>query len=608
MRLLVLVYENRQPVATEEFDGPIEIGRQRDRDEVMYSRKPEGKRTRWVVAERTETMVGREQLHIEPVTETRVRVHNGSDKQPIRFLDGSDLAAKATVELPLPVLIILSQNKTLRVQSVGGGGGPSEHSLVDVTMPPASSRAAARLPSLMSPSGQVSTQNMLNWLTRAIDVLQAAAVSTNFYDRAAQAVIDTVMLDAARVLVHRDGAWTVATVQVAPGHDESTLPRPSQSVLTRMWTERKTCWEVLPPSQQHPESLHGIETVVASPILDKEGKIIGALYGERRQRLRAGSTNTFSLLEGQLVELLARTVAAGLSRMEEERNAATARVRMEQFLQPALAQRLLANPGLLEGRDQIVTVLFCDIRGFSQISYNLGASKTIAWCRDVLDAVTASVEKEQGVVVDYIGDGMMAMWGAPDETQTDHAARACRSALDMIDRMADINQKWTSVIGVPTQLGIGINTGEAQVGNVGSAFKFKYGALGNTVNMASRVQGATKAFKTKVLLTEHTYAAVKDQFPMRMLGKVKVIGISKEVELYELFSRDFPNGAEACVEYKKAWDLFVEARFTEAARTLGNWRAKSPEDDPVLMLLYRSVEALVKGKPVNHPVLELTEK
>src|SRR5262245_34889128 len=110
-RLQVLVFEKGQQVQSAEFDAPVEVGRQRDRDEGLFSRRKEGPGWRWVVARRDETMVGRNQLRLEPLPDGRVRVSNGSDKQPIRFFDGSDLQPTSSRDLALPVQVILSQEK-----------------------------------------------------------------------------------------------------------------------------------------------------------------------------------------------------------------------------------------------------------------------------------------------------------------------------------------------------------------------------------------------------------------------------------------------------------------------------------------------------------------
>jgi adenylate cyclase len=354
------------------------------------------------------------------------------------------------------------------------------------------------------------------------------------------------------------------------------------------------------------ESLSGVETVVAAPILDKSGGVIGALYGERRRMMRVQQP-PLGALEASLVELLARIVAGGLARIEEEQRAASAQAMFEQVFTPQLAQQLQACPDMLEGRDRDVTVLFCDIRGFSRISEELGAQQTIAWCRDVLDRLSGCVMAEDGVVVDYIGDGLMAMWGAPGE-QPDHAARACRTALAILNELPALNQKWSDLLKEEMALGMGINSGVAQVGNVGSRHKLKYGALGNTVNVASRVQGASKYFKCPVLLTGETQSRLGDQFPTRRLGQVRVVNIARPVQLHQLFPRGWEVAEQARVEYEKALELFEARDFGGAARTLGQWRAHCPQDDPVLVLMYRAVRAMVEGDPPGHPVWELKEK
>jgi adenylate cyclase len=336
------------------------------------------------------------------------------------------------------------------------------------------------------------------------------------------------------------------------------------------------------------------------------------LYGERRivvkkPSQRGQGDGNFTDLEAMLVELLARGVAAGLARLEEERKALQHRVQFEQFFTPALARQLMNSPDMLEGKDREVTVMFCDIRGFSRISEKLGAAQTIPWCRDVLDVLSGAVIQEGGVVVDYVGDGLMAMWGAPEE-QPDHPARACRAALAILEGLAELNARWQATLKEPMALGIGINTGQAMVGNVGSRHKFKYGALGPTVNMASRVEGATKRFRSKVLLTASTASRLNESFQTRPLGRVKVVGIEKVEDLHELFPPDFPDPARARSEYANALSLFAQKRYGEAARTLGNWRAVCATDDTVLVLLLRCVKAMVEGDHPDHPVLKLDEK
>src|SRR5262249_46112855 len=158
-----------------------------------------------------------------------------------------------------------------------------------------------------------------------------------------------------------------------------------------------------------------------------------------------------------------------------------------------------------------VTVLFCDVRGFSRFSERLGPQKTIAWMNEVMNALSQCILDHEGVLVDYIGDELMAMWGAP-VPQDDQRRQAARAALAMIAALPVLNEKGARVLAEPMNVGVGINTGPAQVGNTGSSFKFKYGPLGNTVNLASRVQGLTKYLNSRLLVTAATRERIGDDF------------------------------------------------------------------------------------------------
>src|SRR5207302_9074849 len=224
-------------------------------------------------------------------------------------------------------------------------------------------------------------------------------------------------------------------------------------------------------------------------------EVVGALYADRRRGESNKSLGLITKVEAMLVELRAGSVAAGLARVEQEQAAIRARVQFEQFFTPELSRQLTAQPDLLEGRDAEVSILFCDIRGFSRISERLGPTRTVSWINHVLGELSECVLAHQGVLVDYIGDELMAMWGAPG-VQPDHAKLACRAGLAMLESLPRLNEHWLSVLEEPMGLGVGINTGLARVGNTGTQRKFKYGPLGGTVNLASRVQGANKFLKT----------------------------------------------------------------------------------------------------------------
>ena len=301
-------------------------------------------------------------------------------------------------------------------------------------------------------------------------------------------------------------------------------------------------------------------------------------------------------------------MAVGLARMEQERAAIAARVQFEQFFTRELSQQLARDPALLEGRDAEVTLLFCDIRAFSRISEKLGPEGTVRWVSQVMGTLSDCVLEHQGVLVDYIGDELMAMWGAPVE-QPDHARLACQAALAMLNTLPALNERWEPILGEPLHIGIGLNTGLARVGNTGTRQKFKYGPLGNTVNLASRVQGATKYLKCPVLLTEWTQARLDERFRTRRLCQVRVVNIQQPVALYELLPNDFPHWPELKVKYEKALEEFDARNFRPAARILSNLLGEVVHDDgPSLVLLSRAVNALVGDAEEKHPVWNLPGK
>jgi adenylate cyclase len=335
--------------------------------------------------------------------------------------------------------------------------------------------------------------------------------------------------------------------------------------------------------------------------------LIGAIYGDCRQDSLTASSPKVTKIEAIVVDLLARAVAVGLARMEQERAAVEARVQFEQFFTRELAQQLAREPNQLEGRDCEVTQIFCDIRGFSRISERLGPEGTMRWISQVMGTLSDCVLEHEGVLVDYIGDELMAMWGAP-VSQPDHAKQACEAALSMLGSLPDLNKRWEPILGEPLKIGIGVNTGMARVGNTGSAQKFKYGPLGHTVNLASRVQGATKYLKCPLLVTQHTQCKLGESFFERKICDVRVVNIKQKVELFELAPNDFPGWEDIRKEYGEALQLFEQGEYRPAARILSNILHRYPDDGPSLVLLSRAVNSMVNGPEETHPVWDLPGK
>jgi adenylate cyclase len=284
----------------------------------------------------------------------------------------------------------------------------------------------------------------------------------------------------------------------------------------------------------------------------------------------------------------------------------------EQHFTPELARELARNPDpmKMQARHEEVSLLFCDIRGFSSISERLGPAQTVDWLSGVMGEFSSIVIELGGVLVDYTGDELLAMWGAPNH-QPDHARLACRAALEMMESLEDLNQYWQPKVEAETCVGIGINTGEALVGNIGTHRKFKYGPLGTTVNLASRVQGATKYLKTSLLITGNTTAKLGDDFRTRRLCQVKVRNIMEPVDLYELAPNQVDQEwTRQARQYEKALGLFEKNRLRDSSAILSDVLVETPHDGPCLQLMSRVVESMIQDLPESEfsPVWELPGK
>lgn len=197
------------------------------------------------------------------------------------------------------------------------------------------------------------------------------------------------------------------------------------------------------------------------------------------------------------------------------------------YLSKPVLEQVLAHPEKLKlgGEKREITLLFSDIKGFTPMSEKMDPEELTVLLNKYLTRMTDIVHKYDGVLDKYIGDAVMAFWNEPI-AQKDHALLACKVALEMMEEMKNFD----------FDIRIGINTGEAVVGNMGSNERLDYTAVGDTVNLAARLEGANKEFDTNIMISEHTYELVKDKVKVKKLGSIKVKGKSKATKVYELVS------------------------------------------------------------------------
>jgi adenylate cyclase len=598
------IFENRQEVFAAELSGPAILGRQDkgQREDGPYWKKQENGVWRVVIASVEEDVISRKQIFVEPLTKDKVKLTNLGKKHFL--VNGNSLNPEASCEVSLPAALVVG-NKALRI-GAGVTEDPGLQSLAGATRAPGVRLLDTPNPFTVSvPLNEgMDPEALIRWIQALLGVLQSAAGSTDFFARAARAIVDLVGLDSGRVLVREQDAWIEQACQTTASRFDVEQWQPSLQVLGKLLEEKKTFWQ-LPGSATH--SLVGVKAVVAAPILDKNGNVIGALYGERRRQSSEIAARAISKLEAMLVEVLASGVAAGLARVEEEKAALRTRVQFEQFFSPNLARQLADNPDLLQGKTTELSILFCDIRGFSRISERLGPAGTTHWISDVMEALSECVWEHEGVVLEYVGDEIRGMWGAPNE-QPEHARLACRAGLAMQKRLPQLSEFWQPVLGEPLKIGIGINTESAWVGNVGSPRKFKYGPQGNAMSLASRVQGSTKYIKSNLLITQSTQAQLGPGFATRRLCRVRVVNIAQAVDLYELVEPNLPGWSDLKEEYEEALAHFEKKNFSQAAHILSKLLIEHPNDGPSLILMSRAVQGLVEEPTEFDPVWELPGK
>jgi len=208
------------------------------------------------------------------------------------------------------------------------------------------------------------------------------------------------------------------------------------------------------------------------------------------------------------------------------------------YLSPSLIDMIVKDPSLLKlgGDKREITSYFTDIQGFTSISENLSPEELVDLLNLYLSEMSDVILNYQGTLDKYEGDAIIAFWNAP-LLQNDHALNACRAALECQNKLKRIRNQVKSKYGHELFMRIGINTGPAVVGNMGSSRRFDYTAIGDTVNLASRLEGACKQYRIPILIGETTYKRIKDSFLTREVDVIRVVGKSRSVKVFEIIEK-----------------------------------------------------------------------
>jgi adenylate cyclase len=572
--------ENARQKEVFEFDSsrPVELGRLAD---VLDS----GSHQITILDEFT----SRRHLRIGILDVGSIEITNLSASLPVVFADGTRLGPGEKKRVQFRSVRLMIGQTTIAIEME-----VSQQCFLTLSSPIAEPEPRTVLLSGSDPS----TEDLTKWFETVLTIQRAAAGTQEFFEEAVR-VVQLIGFDQGLVVQRVDGQWVVLSCFPA-----STIPSFSSSILDSVVRQKRTLYEG--GHRDSAVSLQGVTLAAASPMFSN-GEVTGAIYATRFRR-EFTDASFITRVQAQLLQIIAAAVGAGIERRSKELALARQQHRFEQFFSPVLSQELERDPDLLNGREREITVLFCDVRQFSGISADITPHETCQLINDVMDTITPPVLETHGVVMDYIGDSMIAMWNAPNNV-TDHAEMACLTALRMIKALESLQGRWTKRLGREITLGIGINSGPALVGNTGCKFRFKYGALGHTLNLASRIEGATKQFGVSILISEFTARGLSSSIRTRRVANIRVVGIDTPVKVYELLNSEDGSESQQLVKaYEDALTEFEAGEFKKCNQLLQSILQRDEIDYPSLVLSSRAIECLRSQRGNFEPVFDLTSK
>ncbi len=493
---------------------------------------------------------------------------------PIKLQSGSPgiccaLERNATVDTMLPLRLKADEDQLEIFRDHQAG----DSSLVELTSVFGSSDDNHKSPA---------PKTLAAWFESLSHLQRLVAGSQEFFQAAAAALVEPGGLDGAMVLLPVKQKWHIAASQI---------PNPEFGFAFNEHVVAK----VAELGQSHFHSSNVVSEkgtseshwCVACPVTDSENKVLAVLYGFRGHH-QHNSRRGIRLLEAQYSQLVADSVGSAMLRMQGEAEAARRRVLLEQAFSPAVARELESNPDILKAQHREVTVLFADLRGFTSISEKIGAPQTYRLLTEMMDRFCEIIGRHDGVIIDFYGDGVSAFWNAPLE-QPDHAILACQAAMEIADCMPELDKNWLGVIGHPLKVGIGVNTGMAQVGNSGSSSRLKYGPQGRTVNVASRLENATKRIGAPVLISGTTATQVKGKFNFRRICTTFLSGFHESTDVLQIAR--FQESLDSTWEtYANALQEYETGNTTEAISLLMNLQIADVNDEVCEFLLAQALK------------------
>jgi class 3 adenylate cyclase len=279
------------------------------------------------------------------------------------------------------------------------------------------------------------------------------------------------------------------------------------------------------------------------------------------------------------------------------------------YIDPRVVEGLIDRPNLTaaEGQRLAMTVIFCDLKGFASLSEGMTPQGLVKVMNRYLSIMSEPIRTNRGIIDKYLGDGIMAYWGPPFVGEGDHARFACLAAIEMVGRIATLRleiPELLGVLGTPMEtcdLRIGIATGEALVGSIGSDVMMSYTVMGDVVNLASRLEGANKMYGTRTLVSKRTVTGAGDAVEFREIDRIVVAGQTRSEAVFEILG---PRGGLTQQQqalrnrYLEGLAAYRERRWEDALRAFNASLEAVPDDGPSMALIKR-IESLQASPPVQ---------
>ena len=276
---------------------------------------------------------------------------------------------------------------------------------------------------------------------------------------------------------------------------------------------------------------------------------------------------------------------------------------MSRYMDPGLADKLMSEGNeLLGGQDSVATVLFSDIRSFTTLSEELGAQGIVSLLNEYFTLMVDIITDEGGMLDKFIGDAVMAIFGTPFPHDND-PDRAVKASIRMMQELAEFNRQRANFNRQPIDIGIGLNTGHVVSGNIGSPRRMDYTVIGDGVNLAARLESATKQYGADILVSEFTMSELKSSYRHRLVDNVVVKGKTEPVGVYEVLDHhteeSFPNMIDALAAFRDGMERYQGAKWKDASKQFSKVLKMNPKDKCAAVYVERCDHLLANVKPAD---------